>query len=1085
MRPPFVELCARSNFSFLEGASHPEELVTRARELGMPAVGIADRDGIYGLVRAYREAKENGGRLISGAELTLAYSGVDAHVPAGAGFPHWLPGMPLRVILLLRTHAGYRNLCRLLTLSHQPYEKGVARLDLRHLAENSAGLELVLGVDAELLSAGGLAPRDWAPEWAAVLAAFSGRTHVAIHRALDGLDSERASCGAWLAEQLSAKPFATMRPLFHCASRRVLCDAVACIRRKQTLDQAGRSLLVNAEARLRNEEQMLALFRDHPEWVYRAGELAEGLTFSFAELRYQFPCNQHCLEGETPDVALRRMTEEGLRARYAPPVWPGGPPAPVVEQCNKELALIAKLGVAPYFLSVYEVVQMAKRKRILCQGRGSAANSAVCFALSITAVDPARSNLLFERFLSAERAEPPDIDVDFEHERREEVIQEIYSTYGRDRSAMVCEVICYRGRSSLREVGKVFGLSSDQLDRLTGLVLRYDLADVTEALVKELGLDPKEERLLKTIHVAKLLEGAPRHLGIHVGGFILSAEPLDHVAPVEPGRMEGRTVIPWDKDDLDTLGFFKMDVLGLGMLTCVRKSLALLHKLGLDSAIRSSEEELFDPLDVVSRIPAEDAKTYEAIGRADTVGVFQIESRAQMSMLPRLKPKCFYDLVIEVAIVRPGPIQGGMVHPYLRRRTGQEPARAPHPCLESILERTLGVPLFQEQVMQIAMVGADYSAGEADQLRRDMAAWKKHGRLERHRDKLLAGFARRGITEEFGEALFKQIQGFGEYGFPESHAASFALIVYASAWLKTHHPGVFACSLLNAQPMGFYSPSSIVQDAQRHGVEVRSPCILKSGWDNALEPSVASYDEWALRLGFRQIAGIGEVAARRIEAARVSGGGFHSVGELARRADLKKNELVALAEAGALEAIEQGRRHAMWRAYAPRLPGLFAEQELETQKDLPNLPPLRKVEQLVLDYGRMGLSVEDHPMVHMREELRRRGSLGTERLFRHEELRYLTHGHRVTIAGLVTGRQRPQTASGVTFVSLEDETGVQNLIITVSVFERFRHAVLFSKLALVRGLLEREGEVLHVLVHSLERLELDGGELPAKSRDFH
>ena len=1090
----FVELCARSNFSFLEGASHPEEYVAAAGAAGHGAIGLLDRDGIYGLVRAYREAKERGVALKSGAELTLARP---------------VEGAPRSVLLFVEDHRGYQSLCELLTRAHAPYEKGTCRLALSDLAEGAAGLSLALPTDLACYARGARRVRDWGPEWRAALAAFRGRSYVAAHRAKDGFDAQRADLAEWLAEEIGAEGarapiFATARPLFHTESRRVLADVVTCIREKLTLDGAGTRLASNAEARLRSERSMLALFRDHPDWVHASGELAERLTFSFAELRYRFPCDAHCEPGETPDGALRRLTERGLSERYG-----GRAPERVTAQCDKELALIERLAVAPYFLSVYEVVQMARRRRILCQGRGSAANSAVCYALSITAVDPARSNLLFERFLSAERAEPPDIDVDFEHERREEVIQEIYATYGRDRAAMVSEVISYRGRSALREVGKVFGLATEQLDRLTNLVLRYDLSDVSEALVREVGLDPRDARLSKAIHVAHMMEGAPRHLGVHVGGFILSAEPLSRVAPVEPARMEGRTVIPWDKDDVDTLGFFKMDVLGLGMLTCVRKSLALIHELGLDSAIRPSTDTPFDPLEAVARIPAEDEATYDAICAADTVGVFQIESRAQMSMLPRLRPRCFYDLVIEVAIVRPGPIQGGMVHPYLRRRTGEEPARAPHPCLEEILARTLGVPLFQEQVMQISMVGAGYGAGEADQLRRDMAAWKRHGRLERHREKLLRGFAERGITPEFGEALFKQIQGFGEYGFPESHAASFALIVYASAWLKTHHPGVFACALLNAQPMGFYSPSSIVQDAQRHGVEVRPPRVAVSRWDNTLEPSVASYDELALRLGLRQIAGVGEESARRIEAAREVAP-YSSVGDLARRASLNKKELVALAEAGALEGLEVGRRQAMWRAHAPRLEGLFEAIDLESSADAPNLPPLRKVDELLLDYGSIGLSIDDHPMKHVRPQLSR--ALGRERLFRSEQLRGLPHGAHVTIAGLVTGRQRPQTASGVTFVSLEDETGLSNLILTVPVFERHRHAVLFSKIALVRGVLERSTtplptserlalrrrppvDVLHVKVHAFERIELESslpaelgekvGDLPHKSRDFH
>ncbi|MBL8739592.1 MAG: error-prone DNA polymerase, partial [Myxococcales bacterium] len=681
---------------------------------------------------------------------------------------------------------------------------------------------------------------------------------------------KRAELAERLSRLLCAEVFATSRALYHHPSRKPLADVVYCIRSKTTLDRAGRGLLVNGESRLRSPAQMAALFRDKLAWVERSAEIAARLDFCFSELRYKFPCDELCAPGESADDALRRLTYAGLAVRYPRHDFPRGTPRSVVAQCEKELSLIAKIGVSAYFLSVSEVVEMARKRRILCQGRGSAANSAVCYALGVTAVDPARSNLLFERFLSAERAEPPDIDVDFEHERREEVIQDIYQKYGRGRAAMVSEVVSYRGRSALREVGKAFGLSLDQVDRLSGVIFRYDLADVNEKTVADAGIDPSDERVLKAIAVARQMEGAPRHLSIHVGGFVLSSEPLDNVAPIEPARMENRTVIPWDKDDIDTLGFFKVDVLGLGMLTCVRKSLELLHTLGLSvsQATSTTPPTSFDPIDEMARIPAEDPAVYDAICHADTVGVFQIESRAQMAMLPRLRPRCFYDLVIEVAIVRPGPIQGGMVHPYLRRRTGKEAPIAPHAVLEPILERTLGVPLFQEQVMQIAMVGAGYTPGEADQLRRDMAAWKKHGRLERHRDRLLDGFEKSGISREFGEALYKQVQGFGEYGFPESHAASFALIVYASSWLKTHHPGVFACALLNSQPMGFYSPSSIVQDAQRHGVTVLGPDIFESNWDNLMQPCPGSIDALALRLGFRQISGIGEDVGRAIERAR-------------------------------------------------------------------------------------------------------------------------------------------------------------------------------------------------------------------------
>jgi error-prone DNA polymerase len=1063
---PFAELAAKSNFSFLEGASHPEELVAAADELGLSALGIADRDGIYGLVRAYREAKTRGVHLIAGAELTLEYPGSELG-ELGPG------DAPPAVILLVRDHAGYTSLCSLITAAHIGHEKGTSGLRLETLAEGARGLELVLVTDAPLLEAEAFEPRAWGTGWAEVLAAFDGHTHVATYRRLDGLDAVRTSAAERLAAGLGCEVFASGRPLFHHASRKPLADVVHCVRHKKTLDTAGRSLAQNAEARLRGERQIRALFKDRPHWVDRAAEVADRLTFSFGELAYRFPSDELCGASETPDAMLARLTTEGLSRRYA-----GGAPPGVRAQCDKELALIAKLGVAPYFLSVWDVVEMARRRRILCQGRGSAANSAVCFALGITAVDPARTNLLFERFLSAERAEPPDIDVDFEHERREEVIQEIYEKYGRDRAAMVCNVIAYRGKSAMREVGKVFGLAAEQVDRLSSVVMRYDLGDLKADVVRELGLDPRDARLGKAVAIARQLEGTPRHLGIHVGGFVLSAEPLYRVAPVEPARMENRTVIPWDKDDLDTLGFFKVDVLGLGMLTCVRKSLALLHERGLAPGQRAADEP-FDPIEALARLPPEDPVVYDAICRADTVGVFQIESRAQMAMLPRLRPRTFYDLVIQVAIVRPGPIQGGMVHPFLRRRQGLEPAVSPHRVLDPILERTLGVPLFQEQVMQIAMTGAGYSAGEADQLRRDMAAWKKHGRLERHRERLLRGFAESGISRDFGEALYKQIQGFGEYGFPESHAASFALIVYSSSWLKTHHPGVFACALLNAQPMGFYSPSSIVQDATRHGVTVRPVDITISGWDNALEADATSTGGYAMRLGLRQISGIGEPVARAIEAARAHEP-FESVFDVGRRAGATKKELDALAESGALEPLVGGRRNAVWRAHAPRLGGLFAEQDLEGGAPPPSLPEISPVEQLLLDYGRLGLSLDDHPIRHVRPHL------GDRRVARNADLPKLRDRQQVQLVGLVIGRQRPQTASGVTFVTLEDETGVANLVITVPVFEKFRHVVLNAKLVLVAGTVEKEGEVIHILVRSVERVELPAGVvLPARSRDFH
>ncbi len=1058
---PFAELCARSNFSFLEGVSHPEEMVLRARELGLSAIAIADRDGLYGVARAHVEAAKADQKLIVAAEMTLE-PGCD------------LRAGPERLLLLAKDHEGYTNLCRLLTRAHAEHDKGEAAIDVREVVAHAAGLIAIAPLGVREADLGRLA---------VLREGFAGDLLIAAWRHLDGLDPLRTARAEQAAARLDLAIVATTRPLFHAASRRALCDVVHCIRHKTTLDRAGASLVANGEARLRGEEAMLALFRDRAGWVHRTAEVAARCSFTMSELRYQFPSDELCHDGETADDTLRRLVEVGCRRRYGEVTPPS-----VRVQIDKELELIARIDVAAYFLSVQQIVEIARDKRILCQGRGSAANSAVCFALGVTAVDPARSNLLFERFLSAERAEPPDIDVDFEHERREEVIQAIYATYGRDRAGMVSEIIAYRGRSALREVGKAFGLGADQIDRLTSIVLRHDLAGLSADAVAEMGLDPRDGRVREVVALARQLEGFPRHLSIHVGGFVLSADSLDRVAPVEPARMPGRTVVPWDKDDLDALGFFKVDVLALGMLTAIRKALAMLDEHGeCPGRLRThgaSPETPFDPIEAMAAIPPEDPAVYDAVSNADTVGVFQIESRAQMSMLPRLRPRCFYDLVIEVAIVRPGPIQGGMVHPYLRRRQGLEPATSPHPCLEPILARTLGVPLFQEQVMQIAMTGAGYEAGEADQLRRDMAAWKKHGRMERHREKLLAGFAARGISEQFGEQLYQQILGFGEYGFPESHAASFAMLVYASSWLKVHHPGTFACALLNSQPMGFYSPSSIVRDAKEHGVVVRPIRVESSGWDHALEPDPTSAERRALRLGLRLVKGLGEKAGRALEAARAERP-FESVHDVIHRAHLARDEVEALAESGALETLAPGRRRALWEAHAPRLGGLFDGLALEpdTAAVAAALPPLRPQEQLVLDYGRVGLSIDDHPMRHVRPRL---PDLGFPRVVTARSLERTRDGTFAAVAGLVIGRQRPQTASGITFMTLEDETGIANLVVRMDVWDAFRGIALHSKLLLARGKVEKEGQVIHVVVRSLHRLELPGGHsLPSRSRDFH
>jgi error-prone DNA polymerase len=1111
----FAELLGRSCFSFLEGASQPEELVEEAHSLGLAALALCDAEGLYGSVRAHARAEQLGQRVIVGAELSIrsqrfssnARSSVNSppHAvnpgsnqetsPDPSSFESALAHSVLaksvlaksalpKLALLVQDRVGYVNLCRLLTLAHAAEEKGTAALPIELLAHHAEGLFAVLpaparpGEDASLLAGD-------ARELASLSDAFGSRFALAVHRHLDEWDAARHALVKGVARRWGLPIVATARPLYHQRSRKALADVLYCIRHGLTLDRVGARLPANREAVLRSPQAMRKLFADHPSYVERTLEIADSMRFSLAELEYRFPCSLEA--GETADEKLARLVRAGAARRY-----PGGVPPQVTQQLERELALIAQLDVAPYFLSTWEVVEIAREKRILCQGRGSAANSAVCYVLGITAVDPARSSLLFERFMSPERREPPDIDIDFEHERREEVIQEIYARYGRERAAMVSEVICYRGKSSLREVGKVFGLSLEQVDRLSSSINFWDSgspswAEAVAKRLKELGFDERDQRLRQVVQLAQELNGFPRHLSIHVGGFVLSAEPLHHVAPVEPARMPGRTVIPWDKDDLDALGFFKIDVLGLGMLTAIRKCLALLHEDGelyplpgpLSGAPVSGREP-FDPLESVTRIPPEDPSVYRMISRADTVGVFQIESRAQMAMLPRLRPRSFYDLVIEVAIVRPGPIQGGMVHPYLRRRNGEEPVTSHHRDLDPILDRTLGVPLFQEQVMQIAITGAGYSGGEADQLRRDMAAWKKSGRLLGHRDRLLAGFRKKGISPEFGEALFEQIKGFGEYGFPESHAASFALLVYASAWQKAHFPAHFACALLNAQPMGFYSPSALVQDAQRHGVEVRDVCVLASRWDSTLEKRERGGR--ALRLGLRLVKGLGEAAARRIEAARAAHV-ISSVEDLIERAELKKNEIEALGEAGALEVLVEGRRQALWNARAPRVGGLFSHVRLGEPEV--KLPKLRAAEQLVLDYGRKGLSVNDHPLRHMRAGLERRS------VRRAADLNRLPQGTRVAVAGLVTCRQMPATASGVVFFTLEDETGSANLIVYRNVYEAHylvaRHAVLLLAWGKVERDPKAQGEVpvVHVIVSDFERLDTPNVPIDSLSRDFH
>ncbi len=1073
----YVELSCRTNFSFLAGGTPPEFMVFRAAELGYRVLAITDRDGLYGIVRAYEEAQKHGVRIVVGCELTLEQDGLD-------------PGAATCLTVLVENHTGYRNLCRILTESHRRHPKSIPTKRTENQDEDELPRNTFAGVPLAYVCAnaeGLWALADATLPLPMLLSAFGPRLSIAVHLHKDGEDRARMTRALDGARVHQIPICATNRVLFARPCDKPIFDVLHCIREGKTLDEAGRELLPNTEAHLKSEDEMSRLFSLYPAFLARSRFIADRCQFSIKELSYRFPYEITDLVhrdfqgevGETADRALRRLTWEGASSRYG---GAGLVPSKVEEQIEKELALIEKLEVAPYFLSVRAIVDMAKRRDILCQGRGSAANSAVCYCLGITAVDPARSDMLFERFLSAERREPPDIDVDFEHERREEVIQEIYETYGRDRAAMVCEVVSYRAKSALREVGKVFGFSLEQVERLAGVVSWWDgVSAVSESRLAAIGFSATDPRVRQTVALARAIQGFPRHLSIHVGGFVLSAAPLVDVAPIEPATMEGRTIVPWDKDDIDTLGFFKIDVLGLGMLTAIRKCLDFVRESSgkLPQGLREGSA-----IERLARIPAEDPVVYDALCQADTVGVFQIESRAQMAMLPRLRPRRFYDLVIEVAIVRPGPIQGGMVHPYLRRRSGEEKHDPPHPILAPILERTLGVPLFQEQVMQIAIVGAGYSGGEADRLRRDMAAWRKNGHLERHRGRLLEGFRQRGIPDSFAEQLYKQIQGFGEYGFPESHAASFALLVYASSWLKVHHPAEFAAALINSQPMGFYSASTILQDAKRHGVTLLPIDVHESGWDCAVSaPST-------IRLGLRLVRGLGEQAGRRIEVQRERSR-FRDVADLTARAGLNKKELMVLAESGALDALAGGRREAIWGVVLPPGEGLFEGRDPREKRA--SLRRISRAEQLVLDYERTGVSVKDHPMLLLRPRL-------PKRLKTSKELLSMRSGARVSTAGLVICRQRPGTASGVVFLTMEDEFGFSNLVLWSKVFERFRHVATTARLLVVHGRIERSdtprgsklpvnpdvpSAVVYVVAEKLERLDRALPALGSASRDFH
>ncbi len=1022
--PACAELHCVSNFSFLRGASHPEELVRAAAAQGYRALALTDECSFAGLVRAHVAARDHGVQLIAGTELTLD------------------DGM--RLVLLADDLAAYRGIAALVTRARRRQPKGgyrVVRSDLEGLAHGLA-IWLPRGGDADAADGAWLAAHFGGRAWVGLGLFYSGRDRLLLQHARE------------LATASGLPLTAAGDVHMHEHRRRALLDTVTAIRLGTTVMEAGERLFPNGERYLRPRTRLSRIYPR--ELLEESVRVAARCHFSLDELRYDYP-RELVPAGRTPATHLRRLTEQGMRRR-----WPHGAPGKVRDLVEHELTLIAELGYEAFFLTVHDLVVFARGRGILCQGRGSAANSAVCYCLGITEVDPARMEMLFERFVSKERNEPPDIDVDFEHQRREEVIQYVYAKYGRERAALAATVITYKLRSAVRDVGKALGMASDQVDRLARNLYWWDGGGGIPERLREVGFDPANPLIRRLVALVGELLGAPRHLSQHVGGFVISDQPLSDLVPIENAAMPERTVIQWDKDDLEALGLLKVDCLCLGMLSAIRRSFDLI-------------EDYHGERLTMAAIAPDDPATYAMIQKADTVGVFQIESRAQMAMLPRLRPRCYYDLVIEVAIIRPGPIQGEMVHPYLRRRNGEEAVSYPSEAVRGVLERTLGVPLFQEQVIKLATVAAGFTPGEADHLRRSMASWKRNGGLAHFRDKLIEGMRARGYEPAFAEQIYNQIQGFGEYGFPESHSASFALIAYVSAWLKCHHPAAFTAALLNSQPMGFYAPSQLVQDARRHGVEVRAADVTASDWDCTLEPGARGQP--ALRLGLRMIKGLREDAAARIVAARAAGG-CSDVTALGRVAALDRGQLRALSRAGALARLAGNRHQANWAALgieAP-LPLLAATQVREAT---PLLTAPAEGEDIVADYASLGLTLGRHPLALLRDRLARRHCVPAARLAD------LQAGAAVRVAGLVVTRQRPGTATGVVFVTLEDESGSINLIVWSSLVESQRRELLHARLMGVEGELQRDGEVIHVIARRLHDWSALLGRLQAPSRDFH
>jgi len=1017
----YVELQVTTNFSFLRGASHPEEIVMQAAELGYKEIGITDHNSFAGIVRAHVAAKKEKIRMIPGCRIDL------------------LDGPSLLAYPVDRS--GYSSLCNLLTTGNLRTEKGKCDLyktDLYQCSKEIIFVVLPPLVLNELF--------DFDPLFEKALLeykeVFGQNIYIAASRYYQGDDAKYLYRISQLSARMNIRMVATNDVHYHHPDRRELQDIVTCIREKCTIYTAGFKLHPNAERYLKTADEMERLFRHYPVAIETTKEIAAACRFSLDDLKYEYP-EEITTQGRTPQEELAFLVSEGAQELFGEDV-----PEKTIAAIEHELKFIDQMNYAPYFLTVYDVVRYARQQGILCQGRGSAANSTVCYCLGITSVNPSKFDLLFERFISAARNEPPDIDVDFEHERREEVIQYIYNKYGRDRAAIIATVTQQHQKGAIRDVAKAMGLSVDTINRLSASVWEFSEEWFEKRRIEEQGLNPGDDHLRKTLELTKQFIGFPRQLGQHTGGFVITRSKLSDLCPVLNARMQDRTNIEWNKDDIDAVGFLKIDVLALGMLTCIRKAFDLAKQhYGLDLTL--------------ANIPQDDAVVYEMMCHADTIGVFQIESRAQQSMLPRLKPRTFYDLVIEVAIVRPGPIQGDMVHPYLRRRNGEEDVEYPSQELKEILGRTLGVPLFQEQAMKIAIVAAGFTPSEADELRRSMATFKANGLVSKFEEKLITGMIKRGYKEEYARRVFKQLEGFGSYGFPESHAASFALLVYVSAWIKCYYPDVFACALLNSMPMGFYQPAQIVIDARKHAVEVRPVDINYSDWDNKLEEKVGKF--CILRLGFRQVKGVREEDMKRLVSKRK---GFYASINALRDIGLPEAALIKLAHADAFRSIGLDRRRALWEVSTKDTPsGVFTGQVPEDAKDENVvLPEMSTSEHVVHDYATTSLSLKAHPVSFIREKLQMLHILSTS------ELDNFKDGQNVKVAGLVLVRQRPGTAGGICFMTIEDETGFANMVIFESLFEKYRKEILQSRVIMVEGKLQREGEVTHVIARSCHDL---------------